>query len=277
MKQNQHQMITSGSSQELVEEEVSLMAQIETRDKHEEILWRQKSRVLWLQEGERNSKFFHNSMIQRRHQNIIISLKDQQGNKLSNHQDIQSELLQYYITLMQEPQLNRKEAIRKITQHIPKMINENHNEALMRPVTMEEVEQVIWEMPKGKSPGPDGFTVDFYQACWLVIKNEVWEVVEDSRKYKKFLPAFNATFLTLIPKEDKVENPNKFCPISLCNVIYKLISKIIANRLKPLLPSLISPEQTGFVEGRQILDSIILTHDLIHSLHSSKKPECSSN
>jgi hypothetical protein len=185
MKQNQHQMIASGCSQELIEEEVSLMAQIETRDKHEEILWRQKSRILWLQEGERNSKFFHNSMIQRRHQNKIISLKYQQGNKLSNHQDIQSELLQYYKTLMQEPQLNRKDAIKNITQHIPKMINENHNEALMRPVTMEEVEQVIWEMSKGKSPGPDGFTVDFYQACWPVIKNEVWEAVEDSRNSKK--------------------------------------------------------------------------------------------
>jgi hypothetical protein len=106
----------------------------------------------------------------------------------------------------------------------------------------------------------------------VVIKNEVLEVVEDSRKFQKVLPALNATFLTLIPKEDKVENPNKFHPISLCNVIYKLISKIISNRLKPLLPSLISPEKTCFVEGRQILDSIILTHELIHSLHTSKKP-----
>jgi len=103
MKQNQHQMITSGWSHELVEEQVSLMAQITTRDKHKEILWRQKSRILWLQKGERNSKFFHNSMIQWRHQNIIVSLKDQQGNKLSNHQDIQSKVLQYYITLTQEP------------------------------------------------------------------------------------------------------------------------------------------------------------------------------
>jgi hypothetical protein len=138
--------------------------------------------------------------------------------------------------------LNRKEEILKIAQHIPKMINENHNEALMRPVTMEEVEQVIREMPKWKSPRLDGFTVDFYQAYWLVVNNEVWEAVEDFRKYKKVLPSFNATFLTLIYKEDKVENPNKFHPITLCNVIYNLISKIITNRLKPLLPSLISPK-----------------------------------
>jgi hypothetical protein len=66
---------------------------------------------------------------------------------------------------MQEPQLNRKATIKRITQHIPKMINENHNEALMRPITMEEVEKVIWEMSKWKSPILDGFIMDFYQAC----------------------------------------------------------------------------------------------------------------
>jgi len=173
-------------------------------------------------------------MIQRRHHNRIISLRDNQGNKVSNDQDIQLELLQYYRSLMQEPHPNRKEAIRKITEHIQKILNEDHNEALMRKITMEEVEQAIWEMPKGKSASPDGFIMDFYQACWMVIKNEDLEVVEDSQK---LLTTLNSTFLTLIPKEYKVENTNKFHPITLCNVIYKLISKIIANRLKPVLPS----------------------------------------
>jgi hypothetical protein len=69
---------------------------------------------------------------------------------------------------------------------------------------MEEVEQAIMEIPKGKSLGPDGFTTDFFHACWSVIKQDVLEVVEDSHKFLKVLSAFNATFLTLIPKEDKV-------------------------------------------------------------------------
>ena len=85
MKQTQQLMITSGPTQELVEEEASLMVQIATREKQEEILWRQKSRVLWLKEGEKNLKFFHNSMIQQRHHNRIISLRDNQGNKVNNH------------------------------------------------------------------------------------------------------------------------------------------------------------------------------------------------
>lgn len=77
MKQNQQHMIAYGRSLELVEEEISLMDHIETKGKQEEILWRQKSRIHWLQEGERNTKFSHNSMIQRRHQKIIVFIKDQ--------------------------------------------------------------------------------------------------------------------------------------------------------------------------------------------------------
>ena len=84
------------------------------------------------------------------------------------------------------------------------------------------------------------------------------------------LKALNATFLALIPKEKGMEDPVKLRPIALCNVIYKIISKVIANRLRPLLPFLISPEQVGFVEGRQILDGIILVHETIHSVKNRK-------
>ena len=77
--------------------------------------------------------------------------------------------------------------------------------------------------------------------------------------------------MTLIPKEAGADSPDKFRPIALCNVIYKIISKVIANLLKPLLPKLICPEQLGFVEGRQILDGVILVHEVIHSLKSTQK------
>ena len=95
-----------------------------------------------------------------------------------------------------------------------------------------------------------------------MLKTDVWNIVEKSRLSRRILPTLNATFLTMIPKNEGVDSLNKFRPISLCNVIYKIITKVIANRLKPLFPSLISPEQSGFVEGRQILDGIILVHEI---------------
>ena len=121
-------------------------------------------------------------------------------------------------------------------------------------------------MARDKSPGSDGFTTNFFQEGWEWLKDELLAIVESSRKTGRILKAFNATFLTLIPKEQGTEDPGKFRPIALCNVIYKIITKVIANRLRPLLPVLISPEQAGFVEGRQILDGIILVHEAIHSL-----------
>jgi hypothetical protein len=101
-----------------------------------------------------------------------------------------------------------------------------------------------------------------------LIREEVWQVVEESRTSGQVLSAFNATFLTLIPKEERVTHPKQFRPIALCNVIYKIIMKVISLRLKPIFPFIISKEKAGYVEGRQIMDSVILAHEVIHSLKS---------
>jgi hypothetical protein len=152
------------------------------------------------------------------------------------------------------------------------MVTPEQNATLMRPITQEEVDQAAKSMPPGKAPGPDGFTTDFFHHCWDIVRKEVWEVVEESRTSGQVLSALNATFLTLIPKEERVTNPKQFRPIALCNVIYKIITKVVANRLKPILTFVISKEQAGYVEGRQIMDSVILAHEVIHSLKSTKTP-----
>jgi hypothetical protein len=130
---------------------------------------------------------------------------------------------------------------------------------------------VIQEMPNGKSPGPDGFKVEFFKSCWEVVKHGVYRVVEDSRQSASILKALNATMITLIPKENEAKTLDRYRPISLCNVVYKIISKVIANRLKPLLPTLISQEQAGFEERRQIMDNIIHAHKLIHTLKNKRR------
>ena len=98
---------------------------------------------------------------------------------------------------------------------------------------------------------------------------DIKEVVEESRRHCKVYPALNATFLTLIHKQENVDRPVGFRPIALCNVIYKILTTIMVNRLKPLLPLLISLEQS-FVTGRQILDGIVTAQEAIHSLKSIK-------
>ena len=167
---------------------------------------------------------------------------------------------------------NWQTSINKITRHIPWLVNNEQNVTLMHPITMEDMESTVKQTPEGKSPGPNGFTSEFFHHCWHLLKHDIWKLVEESRCTLGVLPAFNTTFLTLIPKEEWYLQPKSFRPISLYNVFIKIITKIIANQLKPLLPFLISKEEIGYVEGHQILDNVILTHELIHSLKLNKIP-----
>jgi len=103
-------------------------------------------------------------------------------------------------------------------------------------------------MPNGKAPSPDGFTTDFFKSCWDVVKYDIYGIVEYSRHSASIMKDLNSTLATLIPKENEVRTPDRFRLKPLCNVMYKIISKVITNRLKPLLPILISKEQSGFLE-----------------------------
>jgi hypothetical protein len=188
----------------------------------------------------------------RRAHNEILKIKDHDGIECESHQEIENASEKHFHGIAQEPHQDRSEAIQKITQHIPRLVTKKQNIFLNTSITTEEVDQALQEMPSGKAPGPDGFTVEFFKACWEIVQQDVYMVVEGFRRSDSILKALNATMITLISKI-----PDWYRPILLCNVIYKIISKVRTNRLKPLLPSLISQEQAGFVEGRQIMDNII--------------------
>eukprot|EP00253_Pinus_taeda_P022901 PITA_22901 len=252
-------------------QEKELTQQWHNRCKQEESFWKQKSRILWLKEGEQNTKFFHRSAMDYRSANKILELKNSEGEILRNHSDISALLSDHLSHIAQEPGINREAAIQEITNAIPNSITEEQNWALRKTITMEEVEEAVRNMPNEKEPGPDGFTINFYKACWNIVKHDIWEIVEDSRRSKTILKSLNSTFIALVPKVEEANTPEKFRPIALCNVIYKIISKVIANRLKMILPGIISQEQSGYVEGRQILDNILLAQEMIHSLHSRKE------
>jgi len=175
-------------------------------------------------------------------------------------------LTNYYKYLLTKPIKDLRPVIFKITRHIPSLVTQEKHEALTRTITQEEVDQAVKEIPPGKSPGLDGFTPNFFHYCCLLIWKEVWKVVEESRTSGQVLSTFNATFLTHSPKEEMVMHPKQFQPISLCNVIYKIITKFISLRLKLILPYIISKEEVGYVEGRKIMDNVILAHEVIYSL-----------
>jgi hypothetical protein len=103
-----------------------------------------------------------------------------------------------------------------------------------------------------------------------VVGDDLLDLVEDSRIRGKIQRSLNSTFLALIPKENSPRTFGDFRPIALCNLCYKIISKVITNRIKPILSRALSAEQLGFLKGRQILDVVGTTHECIHSIKSKK-------
>eukprot|EP00253_Pinus_taeda_P011292 PITA_11292 len=266
MESLQHKIITEGRTEESIREEGIILGKLEERRKQEEVLWRQKSRIKWLREGERNTKFFHQAMIQHRQRNRILSIKDQNGERVVEQEGIEKVLVEHHKAILVEPLVDKSEAIKEICSAISRLVTDDQNNALMRAANLEEIEEIVKSMKKGTAPGPDGFTIEFFQAGWHFLGREILELIEESRMNQKVWPAINSTFYALIPKNDNLEDANGFRPIALCNVIYKIITTLIAKRLKPLLDKLISTEQMGFVEGRQILDGLVVTQEVIHSL-----------
>ena len=116
----------------------------------------------WLQEGERNTKFFHNSVIQNRNSTRIQKLKTRNGNRVDTRREIETELTQYFSEILREEVGNRSREIEKITSLIPSLVTVENNEMLVKPIEMQEVEEAVNQMDLGKAPGPDGFTSNFF-------------------------------------------------------------------------------------------------------------------
>eukprot|EP00253_Pinus_taeda_P007045 PITA_07045 len=148
---------------------------------------------------------------------------------------------------------------------IENKISETQNGELDKEITREEIEWSIRSMPLDKAPGPDGFSASFYKTHWDIIKKDYIRMAKNFYTKCKMGSSIKSSHLALIPKEPNPQTFGRFKPISLCNVSYKIITKILANRLKKILPSLISENQGGFVPKRQITDNVILIQEAIHS------------
>ena len=147
------------------------------------------------------------------------------------------------------------------------------NEQLTKEFQREEVVQAIHSMHPTKAPGLDSTFAIFYQKYWDVIGNDIINTVLNVLNSNASVVPLNQTNIALIPKTNSPTKMTEFRPISLCNVSYKIISKVLANRLKPILSTIISENQSAFVPGRLITDNVLVAFEIMHYLKKKEGKE----
>lgn len=235
--------------------------QLRTLYDQEEIYWKQRAKQHWLKEGDRNTRFFHRYATGRRRKNKLYKIQNEEGDWVEE-EAMHKVITEYYTTIFSSNTsvLTGFEGIRA------RKISQVNNEKLMKPFTREEVREALFFMGADKSPGPDGINPGFYQAFWNIIGEILSEFCINCLSNTSFPEGLNDTFITLIPKKELPERVADLRPIALCNVLYKIMAKMIANRLKDLLQEIISANQSAFLPNRLITDNIIVAAETGHFL-----------
>ena len=203
----------------------------------------QRAKQHWLRQMDDNTKFFYASIKGRRMVNTIRSVKHDNGTLISNMEEVKTHTLSYFQQLLNQD----RECIPPNFE--PKVMLSNTDCSLLSaPFSGEEIKRVVMNAPKNKSPGPDGFTSEFFQACWHIVGENVTEAALYLLNGGSWLNQASNTFISLIPKNECADKLDQFRPISLCNSFYKIIAKVLANRLQQVMPKLISPNQAAFIK-----------------------------
>jgi hypothetical protein len=204
----------------------------------EEMMWMQRSRVSWLKEGDRNTKFFHRKAAGRAKKNKITRLRTDDGRITKDKKEMGNIARDFFQQLYtQDPSVYPHDLL----QIVEPQITEEMNESLCKEFSGEEILDALFQIGPLKAPGPDGFPTWFFQRHWDIMKQYVTRGMQDFFATGKMPPGVNETSIVLLPKKDEPELLKDFRPISLCNVIYKVISKCMVNCLRPLLQELIAP------------------------------------
>jgi hypothetical protein len=215
---------------------------------HQEEIWmRQRSRVLWLREGDRNTSYFQRQAAQRKRTNKIEGLERIDGSVCENMEDTHTEVQSFYQSLYQSQGFREMDELLHFVQ--PK-VTQPMNIGMDAVYTEEEVQKALFQMAPSKAPGVDGFTAGFFQRHWDLLKDDVVQAILDFLNGGTLPAGINDTAITLIPKVRNPQKISQYRPISLCSVLYKIGAKCIANRLRVFLDDIIGEEQSAFVPGR---------------------------
>ncbi|GJX81479.1 RNA-directed DNA polymerase, eukaryota [Tanacetum coccineum] len=210
---------------------LKLLHELEDIDKFASMDLIQKVRVKWDIEGDENSKFFH-GLINKKRQNQMINGIMVEVNWITDPILIKDAFFQLYKDKFQAQD-------------------------------SQEIKEAVWDCGSSKAPGPDGFSFAFVKKYWDIIQKDMFDFINSFFVSSEMPHGANSSFFTLIPKVNNPTLITDFRPISLIDTHYKIIVKILANRLAKVIDKIVSKEQSTFMVGRQILDGPIILSEII--------------
>lgn len=220
-----------------------------------------------MKDGDKNTAYFHARATTREQVNKIKGLRDGTGTWVDKKEQMEAVVEEYFQGLFTTSG-PIESGIDGVLQVLSPRLTEEASQAISQPFSDKEVIEAISSMSPFKSPGRDGFPAFFYHKYWNIIGDNMITCTLNFLNHMSLPTPLNYTYVVLIPK---IKNPHRmidFRPISLCNVLYKIGSKAIVNRLKPALDLLIFPSQSAFVLNRLITDNVLVAFELNHYIRT---------
>uniref|UniRef100_A0A251UE24 Putative RNA-directed DNA polymerase, eukaryota, Reverse transcriptase zinc-binding domain protein n=1 Tax=Helianthus annuus TaxID=4232 RepID=A0A251UE24_HELAN len=225
----------------------------------------QKSRANWLKHGDENSAYFHRAIAVNMARNRINGLLFQ-NRYITEPSEIKDETWRWFKNLFKEPIRRRPEFL---SLDVPS-ISTPSGTFLCESFSEKEIWSAIKSCDGDKAPGPDGFSLKFFKSFWVKLKPLILGFMNDFYQSGHLNPGCTSSFIALIPKIKDPQDLSNFRPISLVGSLYKILAKVLANRLKAVINEVSSPVQSAFVGGRNILDSPLIVGEIIAWAKKSK-------
>ena len=243
-------------------------AQIASMLREEELKWYQHSNSQFILKGDSNTRYFHGVANGRHRKKIIHSLQQDKGT-IEGHEQLKSYITNYYKNLFGAPEEGNFSMDESRTDDIPQ-VSDAENSLLTSPFSKEEVRKAVFLMKHNKALGSDGFPAEFYQNFWEVIKLDLLDLFGNLHVGQLELFRLNFGEIILLPKVNEAERIQQYRPICLLNVSFKIFTKVATIRLNSVAEHVVHPSQTAFMQGRHILDGVVILHETVHELHRKK-------